>query len=115
MEIDMKKFHVEEVTIQGIEVMKNKICYDLVVGHCESFYQVTNNEFNHPLALTGIMLRNLYKGHNKVWGLIYARRVVAIAPTIVALGNKDFYAINAKENTVKLTRAWLEVQKNEYV
>lgn len=115
MEIDMKKFHVEEATIQGIEVWKNKIGYDFVVGHCESFYQVTNNEFNNPLALTGIMLRNLYNGNNKVWCLIYARRIIAVAPTITALAQKDFTAIDAKEATVKLTRVWLEAQNNECV
>lgn len=110
MEIDMKKFHVEEATVQSIEVWKNKIGYDFVVGHCEQFYQITNNEFNNPLALTGIMLRNLYKGNNKIWVLVYARRIVAVAPTITALAKKDFCAIDAKESSVMLTRAWLEAQ-----
>lgn len=110
MEIDMNKFHVEEAKIQEIFVSKNRIYYDFVLNYREQCYVATNNEFNHPLALVGTMLRNLYKGNDKVWVLVYARRIVAVAPTITALAKKDFCAIDAKESSVMLTRAWLEAQ-----
>lgn len=110
MEIDMNKFHVEEAKIQNIYVSKNKIYYDFELSHRGQCYMVTNNEFNHPLALAGTMFRNLYSGNDKVWVLVYARRIVAVAPTITALAKKNFYAIDAKESTVNLTKAWLEAQ-----
>lgn len=113
MEIDMNMFHVEEAKVQEVFASKNKIYYDFIFNHREQCYVVTNNESVHPLALAGTMFRNLYKGNDKVWILVYARRIVAVAPTITALAKKNFYAIDAKESTVNLTKAWLEVQNGE--
>ena len=110
MEIDMNKFHVDEAKVQEVFASKNKIYYDFIFNHREQCYVVTNNESVHPLALAGTMFRNLYKGNDKVWILVYARRIVAVAPTITALAKKNFYAIDAKESTVNLTKAWLEAQ-----
>lgn len=115
MEIDMNKFHVEEAKIQDIFVSKNKIYYNFELNYRGQCYIVTNNEFNHPLALAGIMFRNLYNGNDKIWVLVYAKRIVAVAPTITALAKKEFCAIDAKEATVKLTKAWLEVQNDKSV
>lgn len=115
MEIDMNKFHVEEVKVQEVSASKNKIYYDFIFNHREQCYAVTNNESVHPLALAGTMFRNLYNGNNKVWVLVYARRIVAVAPTITALAKKNFYAIDAKESTVNLTKAWLEAQDDKSV
>ena len=111
----MNKFHVEEAKIQGVFASKNKIYYDFIFNHREQCYAVTNNESVHPLVLAGTMFRNLYKGNDKVWILVYARRIVAVAPTIIALAKKNFYAIDAKESTVNLTKAWLEVQNDKSV
>lgn len=111
----MNKFHVEEAKIQGVFASKNKIYYDFIFNHREQCYAVTNNESIHPLALAGTMFRNLYKGNDKVWVLVYARRIVAVAPTIIALAKKNFYAIDAKESTVNLAKAWLEVQNDKSV
>lgn len=113
MEIDMSKFHVEEAKIQEVLTSKNKIYYDFILNNREQFYMVTNNEFNHPLALAGTMIRNLYKGNDKVWVLVYARRIVAVAPTITALSKKNFYTIDAKESSVTLTKTWLEAQNGK--
>ena len=113
MEINMNKFHVEEAVIRYIYVSKNTIHYYFEFNNREQCYTVTNNEFNRPLALAGIMFRNLYKGINRVWLLIYARKVIAVAPTITALAKKDFYTIDTNRATVKLTEAWLEVQNDK--
>lgn len=115
MEIDMNKFHIEEAKIQNIYVSKNKIYYDFELNHRGQCYVVTNNEFNHPLALAGTMFRNLYKGNDKVWVLVYAKRIIAVAPTITALAKNEFCTIDAKEATVKLTRVWLEGQNGKSV
>ena len=115
MEIDMNKFHVEEAKIQDIFVSKNKIYYNFELNYRGQCYVVTNNEFNHPLALAGTMFRNLYKGNDKIWVLVYAKRIVAVAPTITALAKKGFCAIDAKEATVKLTKAWLEAQNGKSI
>ena len=115
MEIDMNKFHVEEAKVQGVFASKNKIYYDFIFHHREQCYAVTNNESIHPLALAGTMFRNLYKCNDKVWVLVYARRIVAVAPTITALAKKEFCTLDAKEATVKLTKAWLEAQNDKSV
>ena len=115
MEIDMNKFHIEEAKVQEVFASKNKIYYDFVFNHREQCYVVTNNDFNHPLSLAGTMFRNLYKGNDKIWVLVYARRIVAVAPTITALAKKDFCAIDAKESSVMLTRAWLEAKNGKSV
>lgn len=115
MEIDVNKFHVEEAKVQEVFASKNKIYYDFIVNHREQFYMVTNNEFNHPLALAGTMFRNLYKGNDKVWVLVYAKKIVAVAPTITALAKKNFYVIDAKESNVMLTKAWLEAQNGKSI
>ena len=115
MEIDMNKFHVEEAKVQGVFASKNKIYYDFIFNHREQCYAVTNNESIYPLALAGTMFRNLYKGNDKVWVLVYSRRIVAVAPTITALTKKGFCAIDAKESSVRLTRAWLEAQNGKSV
>ena len=106
----MNKFHVEEAKIRDIFVSKNKIYYNFELNYRGQCYIVTNNEFNHPLALAGTMFRNLYNGNDKIWVLVYAKRIVAVAPTITALAKKEFCTIDAKESTVNLTKAWLEAQ-----
>lgn len=115
MEIDASKFHVEEAKVQEVFASKNKIYYDFIFNHREQCYVVTNNDSNHPLSLAGTMFRNLYNGNDKIWVLVYARRIVAVAPTITALAKKNFCAIDAKESSVMLTRAWLEAQNGKSV
>ena len=111
----MNKFHVEEAKIQDIFVSKKQIYYNYELNYRGKCYIVTNNEFNHPLALAGTMFRNLYNGNDKIWVLVYAKRIVAVAPTITALAKKEFCTIDAKEATVKLTKAWLEAQNDKSV
>ena len=111
----MNKFHVEEAKVQEVFASKNKIYYDFIFNHREQCYVVTSNESVHPLALAGTMFRNLYKGNDKIWVLVYATRIVAVAPTITALAKKEFCTIDAKEATVKLTKAWLEAQNDKSV